>query len=92
MKLQSVACIWDKGEHNAFTDLCRFKGQFYCIFREASAHVSDEADLRILRSDDGVDWHSIALLKMPGKDLRDGKLLAQEDRFCLLYTSDAADE
>ncbi|MCL1037755.1 exo-alpha-sialidase [Shewanella submarina] len=95
MKLQSVACIWDKGEHNAFTDLCRFQGQFYCIFREASVHVSDEADLRILRSDDGVDWHSIALLKMPGKDLRDGKLLAQEARL-LVYgaavdRSDSAD-
>ncbi|MGI2259389.1 exo-alpha-sialidase [Shewanella sp. GXUN23E] len=84
MQLKSVACIWDKGEHNAFTDLCHFQGRFYCIFREASAHVSDEADLRILSSADGNDWHPLALLSMPGKDLRDGKLLAHDDKL-LVY-------
>jgi hypothetical protein len=28
--------IWDKGRHNAFTDLIRFKGKFYCTFREGT--------------------------------------------------------
>ena len=45
--------IWDKAQHNAFTDLLRFKDHWYCVFREGSAHVSPDGALRILRSADG---------------------------------------
>ena len=34
-----VTRIWNEAPHNAFTDLIRFKGKFYCVFRESAAHV-----------------------------------------------------
>ena len=48
-----VRMIWDKAPHNAFTDLMRFKGQWYCAFREGKGHVCDEGKLRVIRSTDG---------------------------------------
>ena len=71
----TVTKIWDKAEHNAFTDLIRFKGKFYCIFREGSDHAGGaDGVLRILSSADGKEWEDIALLEKKGLDLRDAKL------------------
>ena len=35
-----VRKIWDKAPHNAFTDLIRFKKNWYCTFREADTHAA----------------------------------------------------
>lgn len=75
-----VTKIWDKGPHNAFTDLIRFKNNFYCTFREATEHVKGwDGKARILKSSDGKNWESIALLEMPGQDVRDPKLSITPD-------------
>ncbi|HEY1171843.1 MAG TPA: exo-alpha-sialidase [Verrucomicrobiae bacterium] len=71
--------IWDKGNHNAFTDLIRFKGRWYCTFREGEAHVSPKADLRILTSKNGREWLSASVIEMKGHDLRDPKLSVSPD-------------
>jgi hypothetical protein len=64
--------IWDKAAHNAFTDLIRYNGAFYCTFREGSGHVPGvDGTIRVLRSVDGNEWESIALLEKKGYDLRD---------------------
>jgi hypothetical protein len=36
-----VTKIWDKAQHNAFTDLVRYKSDFYCTFREGNNHVPE---------------------------------------------------
>jgi hypothetical protein len=73
-----VRKIWDKAPYNAFTDLIRFKGKFYCTFREGSGHVPGKngtnGEIRILSSKTGKHWNSIALLKKEGVDLRDPKI------------------
>ncbi|MBC8183805.1 hypothetical protein H8E88_22155 [candidate division KSB1 bacterium] len=33
VRVKTVKRIFDNGEHNAFTDLIRFKGKFYLAFR-----------------------------------------------------------
>jgi len=71
--------LWDKGNHNAFTDLVRFKGRWFCAFREAEAHVSPQADIRILSSKNGRDWESASVIEMRGHDLRDPKLTISPD-------------
>lgn len=78
-ELLSVRKIWDKGRHNAFTDLIRFRGKFYCVFREALAHVGGDGQIRVLVSEDGDDWKSAALLGEKGIDLRDPKLSLTPD-------------
>lgn len=80
MKVLSVKRIWSAGKHNAFTDLVRFKGKFYCVFREGAAHVSPHGKIRILvSSDDGDTWKSVALLAEAGYDLRDAKITVMPD-------------
>src|SRR6185503_7980084 len=74
MTLVESRMISDKAPHNAFTDLHRQHGRWYCTFREGAAHVSPDGAVRILASDDWQTWRSIALLSVPWADLRDPKL------------------
>lgn len=75
-----VTKIWDLANHNAFTDLIKFKGNYYCSFREGSGHVPGTDGLvRILKSTDAEEWKSVALLKKEGIDLRDPKLSVTPD-------------
>lgn len=66
--------IWDKAPHNAFTDLVRFQGRWFCVFREGKAHVSPDGALRVLMSKDGETWESAALITSKDSDLRDAKI------------------
>lgn len=85
LKLLSVQKIWDQGEHNAFTDLIRFRNRWFCIFREGKAHADGEGKLRVLTSPDGETWESATLIDLPGKDLRDAKLsIAPGNRLMLV--------
>lgn len=70
----SVKKIWDKGPHNAFTDLIRFKDQWFCAFRESDAHVGGNGGIRVLTSTDGESWNAVAFVTEQGIDLRDAKL------------------
>lgn len=78
-----VQKIWDEGDHNAFTDLILYNGRFYCSFREGSGHVPGDEDVdgtvRIISSQDGENWMSVALLETEGIDLRDPKLSITPD-------------
>jgi hypothetical protein len=73
-KLIDLRKIWHQAQHNAFTDLIRFRGAWFCVFREGTDHISRDGQIRILRSDDGVAWNAEAALSMPGLDLRDPKI------------------
>ena len=78
-KLVSAKKIWDAGNHNAFTDLIRFRDRWWCTFREADAHGESIGKSRIIVSDDGESWKSAALLKEKDVDLRDPKLSITPD-------------
>src|SRR3954468_21685500 len=78
-QLIEVKKIWDRAPHNAFTDLVRFRGRWYCVFREGKAHVSPDGALRVLTSPDGKAWESAALVRSETADLRDPKILATPD-------------
>ena len=76
--------IWDNGTHAAFTSLIKYKGRFYCSFREGYSHVFDEegkaeGKVRILESRNGQKWHSVACFGIEGIDLRDPKLSVTPD-------------
>lgn len=83
-RLLSVQRIWDQSPHNAFTDLVRFKDAWYCVFREGAAHVSSDGQLRVLRSSDGTQWQSAAVVTHPHADLRDAKISVTPDQQLLL--------
>jgi hypothetical protein len=75
----SVEKIWDRGEHNAFTDLIRFQDRWWCTFREARDHGPSIGQVRVIVSDDAEKWESAALLSEEEVDLRDPKLSAMPD-------------
>lgn len=74
LELLEVAKIWDKAPHNAFTDIIWHNGQFFCVFREGTKHVSPDGALRVITSRDGKNWKSAALITSPDSDLRDAKI------------------
>jgi len=78
-QIVSVQKIWDKGKHNAFTDLTRFQNLFYCAFREADDHVGGDGKIRILISSTGDNWVNYAEIAEKGTDLRDPKLQVTPD-------------
>ncbi|MBI4908915.1 MAG: exo-alpha-sialidase [Acidobacteria bacterium] len=78
-KLMGVERIWNSAPHNAFTDLVRFRGRWFCAFREGSKHVSPDGALRIIASLDGKSWTSAALIRSRLGDLRDAKLCTTPD-------------
>ncbi|MEW6157434.1 MAG: sialidase family protein [Verrucomicrobiota bacterium] len=73
-ELVEVRKIWNAAPHNAFTDLVRFKNEWFCVFREGRAHVSPDGALRVITSKDGRQWASAALLTSTNSDLRDAKI------------------
>ena len=101
----SVNKIWDRAPHNAFTDLIRFRDQWFCAFREADYHgsrptkeVMPEGEsgrsgrIRIIVSGDGERWESAALLSEKGVDLRDPKLSVMEDGRLMLLAGGIIDD
>ena len=78
-EIVSVRKIWDRGEHNAFTDLIRFQDRWWCTFREAREHGASIGKVRVIVSDDGEGWRSAALLEERDIDLRDPKLSLMPD-------------
>lgn len=78
-EIVDVRKIWDAAPHNAFTDLLRHDGRWYCVFREGQAHVSPDGALRVLTSADGENWESAALVTSDTADLRDAKITVTPD-------------
>lgn len=80
----TVQKIWDNGTYEAFTDLIKYKGKFYCSFREGESHIfgkngEAEGKIRILCSTDGNKWNSVALIGKSKLDFRDPKLSITPD-------------
>lgn len=73
--------IWDRGGHNAFTDIVYFsyKQKLYVVFREGDGHIPNKDNtgngkIRVLSSNYGEIWESVAVIELNGIDLRDPKI------------------
>lgn len=91
MKLELIEArkIWDRAPHNAFTDLVRFRGRWFCTFREGQGHVSPDGAVRVLASADGRSWEPAALLRSDTADLRDPKISLRPDGRLMLVAAAA---
>ena len=56
--VSNIRRVFHNGEHNAFTDLVRFRDQFYLAFRSCPGghNVHPTASIIILASSDGAKW------------------------------------
>ncbi|HNV00724.1 MAG: hypothetical protein KA191_04830 [Verrucomicrobia bacterium] len=88
IRVTSVRRVFHNGEHNAFTDLVRFKGRLFLTFRSCpDGHsVHPTASILILASDDdGRQWKQVHRFRVAHRDTRDPHFLVFQDKL-FVYT------
>ncbi|MCR4415968.1 MAG: hypothetical protein NUV77_26430, partial [Thermoguttaceae bacterium] len=87
VRVESVRRAFHNGEHNAFTDLVRFKGKLYLTFRSCpDGHmVHPTASIIILASDDGRQWRQVHRFRVAERDTRDPHFLVFREKL-FVYT------
>ncbi len=89
VRLVEVRKIWDAAPHNAFTDLIRYKNEWFCCFREGRGHAGDAGRIRIISSTDTREWKSVAVFERENVDYRDPKLSITPDGKLMLLAAAA---
>lgn len=84
LAIKSVDCLWDKGAHNAFTDLICVEDVWYCAFRQAQHHMSFDGQIVILCRQNDQAWVKSAEISWAGGDLRDPKFVVTSQGQLLL--------
>lgn len=84
----NIRRVFHNGEHNAFTDLCQFRGKLYLTFRSCpDGHgVNPTSSVIILSSgDQGATWQPVHRFSVKERDTRDPHFLIFRDRL-FVYT------
>ena len=87
VRVTNVRRVFHNGEHNAFTDMVRFRDRLYLTFRSCpDGHmVYPSSSIVVLRSDDGDDWEPVHRLTVKDRDTRDPHFLVFRDEL-FVYT------
>ena len=87
VQVTNIRRVFDNGEHNAFTDLVRFRDDFFLTFRSCpDGHmVHPTASIIVLRSKDLQTWEKVYRFRVPKRDTRDPHFLVFHDRL-FVYT------
>jgi hypothetical protein len=90
IRVENIRRAFHNGEHNAFTDLIRWRGQFWLTFRSCpDGHgVFPTASVIVLSSDDAQVWRQVHRFSAPDRDTRDPHFLIFRDRL-FVYTGAA---
>lgn len=82
VRVTNIRRVFHNGEHNAFTDLVRFRNKFYLAFRSCpDGHmVHPTASIIIMTSDDGKDWEQVHRFQVKHRDTRDPHFLVFQDK------------
>jgi len=83
VSVTNIRRVFHNGEHNAFTDLVRFKDALYLCFRSCpDGHmVFNTASVIILHSaDEGATWTQVNRFSVKDRDTRDPHFLVFKDR------------
>ena len=85
--------VYSDHQHNAFTDLTKYRGHYYLTFRQAPSHGLDlSSSIVVLRSSDPMrrdtaKWELVTALSMPGVDVRDPKITAAGENLVITAPS-----
>lgn len=82
VKVVSVKKLFHNGEHNAFTDMIKFKDKYYLTFRTCpNGHmVFSSSRILILCSDDAKTWKQVGEFSVPQRDVRDPHFLIFKEK------------
>lgn len=87
VEVSNIRRVFHNGEHNAFTDLTKFKDKYYLTFRTCpDGHmVHPTASILILTSDDLQTWKQVHQFSVKHRDTRDPHFLVFQDKL-FVYT------
>lgn len=87
VRVENIRRAFHNGEHNAFTDLIRWRGRYWLTFRSCpDGHmVASTASVIVLVSDDTREWREAHRFSVPRRDTRDPHFLSFKDRL-FVYT------
>ena len=87
VRVSNIRRIEHNGEHNAFTDLCSYRGRFWLTFRTCpDGHgVHPTSRILVLSSPDGRAWNQEFEFSVPKRDVRDPHFLVFRERL-FVYT------
>lgn len=90
VRVENIRRAFHNGEHNAFTDLSHWRGQFWLAFRSCpDGHgVQPTASVIILASSDARTWRQVHRFSVEGRDTRDPHFLIFRERL-FVYTGSA---
>ncbi len=87
VRVSNVRRVFHNGEHNAFTDLVRFRDRYYLTFRSCpDGHmVHSTSSIIVLASDDTKRWEQVHRFSVPERDPRDPHFLVFKGKL-FIYT------
>lgn len=87
LRVEAIRKAFDDGHHDAFTDLCRFRGRIWLTCRSCpDGHmVFTSSRIVVLVSDDGQKWEEVHSFSVPDRDTRDPHFLVFRDTL-FVYT------
>ena len=87
IRVSSVRQLFNDGNHNAFTDMCRFGDRLYLTFRSCpDGHMLfNTSRIVVLASDDGTDWNQVHAFSVANRDVRDPHFLVFKNKL-FVYT------
>ena len=87
VEVENVRRVFHNGEHNAFTDLIRWKGKFWLTFRSCpDGHmVFSTSRIIVLTTEDTESWEKVYEFSVPRRDTRDPHFLVFRDQL-FVYT------
>lgn len=87
VEVTAVRRAFHNGDHNAFTDLVRFRDRLYLTFRTCpDGHgVFPTSSIFILTSQDGDEWRPVHQFSVARRDTRDPHFLVFQDKL-FVYT------
>lgn len=87
VEVSGIRRVFHNGEHNAFTDLIRFRDRFYLTFRSCpDGHgVHPSSSIIILASEDAQTWKTVHRFHVPKRDTRDPHFLIFREKL-FVYT------
>ena len=87
IEVENVRRVFHNGQHNAFTDLIRWKGKFWLTFRSCpDGHmVFPTSRIIVLASEDTESWQQVHEFSVPRRDTRDPHFLVFQDQL-FVYT------
>ena len=87
VRVTNIRRVFHNGEHNAFTDLVRFRDRFFLTFRSCpDGHmVHSTASIIVLSSGDAQTWEPVHQFHVAKRDTRDPHFLIFRDRL-FVYT------